>query len=120
MLLHTRGGSDPKRHFLHHSMNLGIGRVAARNKLEKLSKLDSWKTFLSIESTSSTFSLVKICYCIGKTPCVCVYIYIYEYILILVVSVFLRQKTNFRKPILSPESLYLNTLESNFTNKRLC
>lgn len=80
MLLHTRGVSDPKRHFLHHSMNLRIGRVAAPNKLEKLSILGSWKTFLSIESTSNTFSLIKICYCVGKTSCVCVYIYIYEYI----------------------------------------
>lgn len=37
-----------KRHLLNHSINLGMGRVAALNKLEKLNNLDYWKTILII------------------------------------------------------------------------
>lgn len=45
MLPHTREVSDMKRHFLNHSIRLGIGRAGALNKLEKLNNVEYWKPF---------------------------------------------------------------------------
>lgn len=45
MLPHTREVSDMKRHFLNHSIRLGIGRAGALNKLEKFNDVEFWKPF---------------------------------------------------------------------------